>query len=161
MNILLKDPFESNIPDEITHSLNTLSIIAKFDSTGRFMACGTRDGYIHIWDLEIYKVIKSVQHVSWITSIDFDNEYLISGSGDWNIIIWDWENEIRVDTIRCTSPVFYAQQCPHNSSLIGAICQGQLPLLFEKNGRSWTKFELPLDREGVVASTASFTPDGK
>lgn len=51
-------------------TLDSGAVIARFDTTGRFVAAGLRDGSALLWDLSTQAVVRHLEgHVKIITSL--------------------------------------------------------------------------------------------
>ena len=87
-------------------SIQTLSAHTKpvagiaVSKDGKWMATGSADNSLIIWDTETYQVIRKIEvHKGQVTTLDFspDSKTLISGSADKSLRLWDLStgNEIR------------------------------------------------------------------
>ena len=167
MNIALLDPFELNIPNEITNTLNhsLLTTCISFNRRGSLLAAGSRLGTCFIWDLATVAVSVELKgHAYPITMLSWSRcgRYLLSCSLDWNCIIWDLKTKRRQDTIRFSSPVLGGVVHPKFSDTFCVITQQHTPTLMIKSQNEWTRSSLiPPDKyANLLASTVTFTPNG-
>ena len=75
----------------------------KISKNGRFLAYGTREGKIFIWDIKAKRQLHEILfHKKVITELAFDskNEYLITGSEDKKVVIWDLYSGKRIKVIK-------------------------------------------------------------
>jgi hypothetical protein len=64
-----------------------------FSPDGKFLAAGTRQGFI-VWDVLSGQVVTTLKgHRNWVTSLAFspDGKRLVSGSHDTTLLVWDAE----------------------------------------------------------------------
>ena len=64
-----------------------------FSPNGQFIASGSHDKTIRIWNLADDKEIQKLEgHENWINSVAFspDGQFIASGSHDKTIRIWNW-----------------------------------------------------------------------
>jgi COMPASS component SWD1 len=169
MNVALLDPFEITIPSEITHTLSDPKAVAStcisFNRRGTLLAAGTRDGFVHIWDLTTLGIIASLQgHVFPVSMLSWSRcgRYLLSSSLDWNCIIWDLKTRRRRDTLRFTSPVLMGMMHPRFDNVVVIVNQQHTPTLLVKQGEEWSRSSLvqPENKSHLLASAIAFTPDG-
>jgi COMPASS component SWD1 len=65
------DPFNITYPTAVQASLPSQCSLARFDSSGRFVAAGRSDGSAAIWDLETRAAVRWLEgHVKGITSVE-------------------------------------------------------------------------------------------
>ncbi|KAI0643665.1 WD40 repeat-like protein [Trametes meyenii] len=125
MNRTVANLFTSPFPTAIQTSLDSLATIARYDSTGKYVAAGRHDGLAVIWDLATRGQVRWLEgHVKGITSIDWsqNSRYVMTSSKDWNVIVWDLASDTdpprRQATIRFDVPVVSAAFHPRNSKII-------------------------------------------
>ena len=132
-----------------------------FSPTGEWLAAGTSDKIVRLWDISKSEVLRTMAgHSGEITSIAVspDGRILASGSADKTIKLWDAStgNEIRTltgHTARVTSLVF----SPDGRSLASAS-EDETVLLWEtSSGQQLRVFKGHRGRVNGVA----FSPDGR
>jgi WD40 repeat protein len=78
--------------NEIITTVNSKSRICAcaLSSCDRYLAYGTEDFYVILWDLNRQKIIKEYRHGYWVTSLSFslDSKYLASSSSDKTVLIY-------------------------------------------------------------------------
>ena len=66
------DPFNVTYPTAVQTYLTSQALLAKFDSTGRYVAAGQHNGSVSIWDLETRATVRWLEgHVKAITNIEY------------------------------------------------------------------------------------------
>jgi len=73
-----------------------------FHPSGRYLACGTEDKTVKLWDMETKTVAHTFTgHELDIYSLDFsrDGKTIVSGSGDKKVKIWDVEKRKCLETL--------------------------------------------------------------
>jgi COMPASS component SWD1 len=72
------DPFEAqSLPTSVRATLEpqeqgAVVVLARFDTTGRFVAAGLRDGRAWLWDLETQAVVRHFEgHVKMVTGLSY------------------------------------------------------------------------------------------
>ncbi|KAJ3261214.1 chromatin binding protein [Boothiomyces macroporosus] len=169
MNVILLDPFEVTLPQDITASLTCdyhINVL-KFNRRGTQLATGSQEGTICIWDMDTLGISMELKgHVQPITSLSFSRcgKFLLSSSRDWNVILWDLKSKSRMDTIRFTSAVQLAIIHPRKNSFI-VLAHMDSPCLFvqeESQDMDWKKviLETPEPRKDTP-TTIQYHPSGK
>ena len=70
-----------------------------FSSDGRYVASGSRDGTVKIWEIQTNKCLSTLQgHTSDVNSVSFssDGGHVASASNDKSVVIWTNKNGIWV-----------------------------------------------------------------
>ncbi|KAF8911345.1 WD40 repeat-like protein [Mucidula mucida] len=171
MNEQLINPFGSlGHPTTVQTSLYAYALFARFDPSGRYIACGQYNGSASIWDLETRAEVRSlVGHVKSVTNLDWsrNSRFVLTSSKDWNVIVWDLASECdplqRYATIRFDSPVLSASFHPRNSKIILALLDTGEVYLVDRRKEYRSRVELV---EEVVDSrsemtVARFDPTGR
>ena len=77
------DPFEAqSLPTSVRATLEpqeqgAIMVLARFDTTGRFVAAGLRDGRAWLWDLETQAVVRHFEgHVKMVTGLSYVSHIL-------------------------------------------------------------------------------------
>ena len=81
---------------------NDLVTCLKINNDGRFLAYGTKQGVIQVFDLSAKRVIHTLNyHRDQINCLIFDskNQYIISGADDKKIVTWDLYSGQRIKII--------------------------------------------------------------
>lgn len=62
-----------------------------FSGDGRFLACGTDKGSVHIWDLEAKRQLHELDHGSRVNAVYIDSKsrFVVSAGDNKILIIWD------------------------------------------------------------------------
>jgi WD40 repeat protein len=79
-------------PDFKGHSEQVNSVA--FSPDGKYLASGSRDKTIKLWDVETQREVKTLQGHSWsVTSVAFspDGKHIASGSWDSTVKVWSVE----------------------------------------------------------------------
>ncbi|PVG02155.1 WD40 repeat-like protein [Serendipita vermifera] len=174
MNISLLNPFETqSLPTTVRATLDSGAVIARFDKTGRFVAAGTRDGSVFLWDLATQAVVRNFEgHVRPVTGLSWsrNSRFLLTASRDWNVVVWDLASKSeppqRYSTIRFDAPVVTAFFHPLNSNIILAIlATGEAFVVDRRPGEpSRVDLRLPVVEEGVShrvnVQSATFSSNG-
>ncbi|VDC02495.1 unnamed protein product [Peniophora sp. CBMAI 1063] len=128
MNASLLNPFNITYPTAVQTSLPSQALLAKFDSTGRYVAAGQHNGAVLVWDLETRATVRWLEgHVRAITNIDWSrhSRFVLSSSKDWNINVWDLAADFDPPQPHTTLRFDAAVQCawfhPKNSQIIAAL----------------------------------------
>jgi WD40 repeat protein len=90
---LLKIPVESNILQG--HKQNVTSVA--FSPYGHYIASGSEDRTVRLWDLEGNPVSKPFKgHQDYVNSIAFsrDGRYIVTGSSDKTVRLWDLKGNL-------------------------------------------------------------------
>ncbi|KAH9921520.1 COMPASS complex protein [Epithele typhae] len=173
MNRTITNIFSSSpYPTAIQTSLEALATIARFDSSGRFVAAGRNDGLAVIWDLDTKGPVRWLEgHVKGITSVDWskNSRYVLTSSKDWNVIIWDLASETdpprRQATIRFDVVVLSASFHPKNSKIILVVLNSYEAFLVDLRKEYKGRYELCEYQEDeewrVGVTTARFDPSGR
>ena len=69
--------------------------VMKYSPDGKFLAIGSHDDHIYIYDAETYRMIdKGWKHSSYIVGLDWslDSKVLKSHSGAYELLFWTFEN---------------------------------------------------------------------
>ncbi|TRM68554.1 WD40-repeat-containing domain protein [Schizophyllum amplum] len=157
-------------PTAVQTSLNATSNMACFDPTGRYVAAGSLDGLVRVWDLETREVVRDLDaHVRTITALDWSrrSRYLLTASQDWNVALWDLENVQepmqRVMTFRHDAPVLSAQFHPRNSKIILVAIPGDVYIYDLRRDHEYCSFVAYISEEDVNcrATCARFDPSGR
>jgi WD40 repeat protein len=83
--------FSLYLENKIPVNHNQVSFL-KINSDGRFLAAGTKQGVVYIFDLQAKRLIHSLNcHRNQANCLLFDskNQYVISGADDKKIVFWD------------------------------------------------------------------------
>ncbi|ODQ65055.1 WD40 repeat-like protein [Nadsonia fulvescens var. elongata DSM 6958] len=120
MNLSLLDPFA--LAQDYPNTLSTTlkwghSSALRFNHQGTYLASGTIDGTIVIFDFDTNGVITILKgHTRTIQSLCWsqDGRYLLSSSRDWKSILWDLKSCKPVRTVRFDGPVWGADLNPNN-----------------------------------------------
>ena len=82
--MLTRIDIESPIYRPVVRSLS-------FSPDGRFLASGSRDCTVNVWEVGSWRKIAVLRHGDWVNSVTFspDGRFLVSGSGDCTVKVWD------------------------------------------------------------------------
>ncbi|KAJ3340053.1 Retinoblastoma-binding protein 5 [Gonapodya sp. JEL0774] len=166
MNIPLLNPFEAAIPEILTHALPSLNAAkCAFNRRGNYLAVGSDDGKLEIWDLETRTCRRTlVGHVARITSVCWsrDGFHVLTASADWNCIYWDLVEGVNLCTIRFQSVVNMAVMYPRDNSSFIACPIGEAPVYVtlkrEPHSDRMTASTTPVDL-GAADETSTTTFD--
>lgn len=166
MNLSLQDPFAvaKEYPDSLIQTFQYgHSTTFQFNKKGDYLASGTSDGSIVIYDLSINGVICLMEsvHSRPITSLSWSScgQYLLSTSQDWTCKLWDLNNcETPLKSILCDGPIWLGMINPNNS-------QEFVLSLFEDKPIYYRNEVVKLETEPEITKhltlVSVFTPDGQ
>jgi WD40 repeat protein len=78
-----------------------------FSPDGRFIASGSDDNTVKLWDADSGKLIRSLEgHQNWVRGVAFspDGRWLASGCEDNTVKLWEVETGSEVETYREIPP---------------------------------------------------------
>ncbi|KDQ65048.1 hypothetical protein JAAARDRAFT_64839 [Jaapia argillacea MUCL 33604] len=178
MSGTILNPFTITYPTAVQTSLISLSLFAKFDPSGRFVASGRNDGSAGIWDLDTRAAVRSLDgHVKGVTSVDWsrNSRYVLTSSKDWDVIIWDLASDFvplqRRTTIRFDAPVASASFHPRNCQVVLVLLATGDAYLVDLRKEQRGRYELceaeesddesQMSRPRSFMTVARFDPTGK
>lgn len=166
MNLSLQDPFAvaKEYPDSLIQTFQYgHSTTFQFNKKGDYLASGTSDGSIVIYDLSINGVICLMEsvHSRPITSLSWSScgQYLLSTSQDWSCKLWDLNNcEKPLKSILCDGPIWLGMINPSNSQEFVLSLFEDKPIYY-RDGVVKLETEPELTKHLTLVSV--FTPDGQ
>lgn len=131
-------------------------------STGRYLACGTDDAIIQIYDtdkLDRYpKVLKGHKDVVWATHFVGGEERLVSSSADSTILLWNLSTKEFVVLARTKSRVRSIAVSPNGALVAGGLEDGKIVVWdLTRDNRS----EILFEEKGNSVLSLHFSNDGK
>ena len=96
-----------------------------FSPCGRFIASGSADKTVKVWDLETVQIFQTLEgHTLLVTSVAFspDGRFIASGSVDKNLVVWMRNNE---------PPQHYDTVTPYSVYWIASRALNVFGILFE------------------------------
>ena len=155
--LVLHQPY--NLKTLTGHSSSVFSIAESPD--GKYLASGSDDGTIIIWDAESCQKLKTLVGHSWIVeSVCFspDGKYLASGSVEDTVIIWDAKSGERLKTLEGHSgSVSSVCWSPDGKYLASGSGDNNVIIWDANSGEKLQNLE---GHSGWVNSVC-FSPDGK
>ncbi|MBN1875602.1 MAG: hypothetical protein JXA33_15360 [Anaerolineae bacterium] len=134
-----------------------------FSPDGQWMASGSEDATIHLWNVLTQQTGPIVRHDGPISEIDFspDGHWMFTGSGDHTARVWDvWDEAVpEVARIMHTGPVGDVTISPDGQWAASASEDGTVQVLEVGTWRAIARLELAPD-EIVEAQVVDFNPDG-
>ncbi|PRT55213.1 Set1 complex component swd1 [Wickerhamiella sorbophila] len=167
MNRAVIDQFvlAQEYPEKHTATLQSNASAIKFSATGDYLANGTLDGDVVVYDCDTWEplqILKGhggvIQTLSWSSC----SRYLLSASRDWQCILWDFKDIENgpAATVDLGCPVWMASLHPHNHNVFVAALLNANPVLVTINeDTSTSKLTLPDGGNGKV-QVALFSPTG-
>lgn len=171
MNRAVIDQFvlAQEYPEKHTLTIQGSSSTIKFSATGDYLASGTLEGEVIIYDCDTWEPIELlpghggvVQTLSWST----DSRFLLSASRDWQCILWDFKTlkDGPVVSIDMGSPVWMAVLHPIDPRIFAATVVGGGPIVVRVNDEGKAEKQLlncSADQSIGRAQVALFSPDGE
>jgi WD40 repeat protein len=137
-------------------------VVVKYSPNGSFIASGSEDNTVKIWDVTTGKVVRTlVAHRGYITALDFNaaGDMLVTAAKDNTIRIWDVRKGTETRTLPGHS--FYASAVafsPTNNILASCSIDKTVKLWDIRIGK-----EIPIPITGLTKpqNTLAFSPDGQ
>lgn len=142
---------------------------------GKYLAAGSRNGLIRVWDITTGKEIISTTHQSEVLTILFspDSHYVASGDRSGSIELWDTLTGYRAFTVTGTLPVASLAFSPDGQQLAASWGMPPdygwfiYPQGIDRQNTSVVIWEVPTGKEitrlehSSLVSTLSFAPNGR
>jgi len=151
-----------------THRVRSVA----FSPDGKFIASGSNDNTIRIWDIKKKQSIKILKgHADSVVSIDFspNGKFIASGSEDHSVIIWDVRTGNKLQTLvnndkEHSTPINKVAFSP-NGKILATSCNKGMFYSWYRGVTLWdVKKGTIIKHLGKHYSTISdmeFSPDGK
>ena len=161
---------KSSTPETVTISYGTLGTCESsvrtlsFSPCGRFIASGSNDNTIRLWDLVAseMRILGECDFrksgYSYVSSVAFspDGQYVASGSSDQTVRVWNTRvDEMRI-VGRCEDTVCAVAFSPDGKTIASGSSDGNLQLWNLQTG----EFQILGECDSAIWSLA-FSPDGK
>lgn len=136
-----------------------------FSSDGRFLASGSDDSSVRIWDAEM----GTTQHMvkvrrGWIQSVAFSGLGIVAaGSDDYSITLWQALTGREIAHMRDLEGTPYSLCFSPDGRKLAALCESTVRLWEAEAGtslESWTEISCP-EKYNSPAQTIMFSPEGK
>ncbi|MGQ9765717.1 MAG: outer membrane protein assembly factor BamB family protein, partial [Armatimonadota bacterium] len=142
---------------------------------GKYLAAGSRNGLIRVWDITTGREIISTTHQSEILTILFspDSRYVASGDRSGTVELWDILTGYRTFTVTGTLPVASLAFSPDGRQLAASWGMPPdygwfiYPTGIDRQNTSVVIWEVPTGKEitrlehSSLVSTLSFAPNGR
>lgn len=139
------------------HKLDVYTVA--FSPNGRYLASGSLDRSILIWDLKERQVIKTLKgHSHWVTALSFspNGRYLISGSVDHTLRRWDLNKEDSVEVLKGHEKPITTLTCSADSRYIASGSLDKTIRIWDLNN---TK-SLAVITQPTAVAALRFSPTG-
>ncbi len=137
-------------------------IAVKFSPNGNFIASGSEDNTVKLWDATTGKIVKTfVAHRGYITALDFNaaGDMLVTASKDNTIRIWDVKSGAEIRQLPAHS--FYASSVafsPTNNIIASCSIDKTVKLWDIRIGK---EIPIPIAKLDKPVNTLAFSPDGQ
>jgi WD40 repeat protein len=139
-----------------------VSFGASFSADGRYIASGTVEGMVRVWEVESGACIWELEgHTHWVLNVCFhptDRSRLVSGGADGTVRVWDITTGVCIRAIATGDNwVKAANYSPNGKLLVTATLDRQVAIWDGESGRCLRCLE---GHQGRVWA-ARFSPDSK
>jgi WD40 repeat protein len=145
---------------ELTDHKNAVGSVA-FSSDGRFMASGSADKSVKLWEADSGKSIKAImRHPSAIMCVSFspDSNILAAGAEDGTITLWDLNYRERIRTLRGhRNRVWSVRFSPDGTILVSGSADGNIKFWDMGFGKE-IRF---IEGSAEALHSLYFSPDGE
>jgi WD40 repeat protein len=127
--------------------------------TGDFVASGSEEAIVNIWDLRAQKVVRSLHsHTAKITSVVFspNGRMVVSGSTDKTIKIWNLAMVRLKMTIYTDHEIHSLAVSPHGQTFASGNEEGKVEIWNLNTGKKHREFNTPIASKVEV----SYSEDG-
>ncbi len=158
--------FDAETMDVPIFQLNLKGDVRRLALTKRWVAAGSKEGTIKVWDLKSqHEIVTLMGHKRYVTAIAFspDNHYLVTSSYDNQLVCWDTETWKPLQYLLTESSTVYSlAYSPDGQWLASGTLSGNVSLWHRNATRFEKVFELmisPIAQAPI--SGLSFSADSR